>query len=276
MKKLISTVCVVVTAVVMLTPTKTEAKNPTWELYGTDTHRKQYKPYSGVLGWFYRWRTEELKIIRVIQPGGNVEGYATHNVYYPYSMDPSDDNYVYNYVAAAYAKTKHLNSGDPNYRNIHDYHMVCGIGQVDQPRKEYPAVGMEAKAHMVGRQIDQISSTRREYYHYRTHIKVTDQRTTGGTKNFTLTVTYSGEGSARKTKISTPISLPPGGFILMTLDVPGRGKWASIVSIDVRENRPLEVPQPPSIQQGTPPGLPPTPPLPGPRRPRTQSEESPE
>ena len=28
--------CVVVTAVVMLTPTKTEAQNPTYELYGTD------------------------------------------------------------------------------------------------------------------------------------------------------------------------------------------------------------------------------------------------
>ena len=50
MKKLLSTVCVVVTAVVMLTPTKTEAQNPTYELFGVDGTYKQSKPWSGIIG----------------------------------------------------------------------------------------------------------------------------------------------------------------------------------------------------------------------------------
>ena len=106
-----------------------------------------------------------------------------------------------------------------------------------------------------------------------TYIKVTDQRTTGGTKNFTLPVTYSVEGSARKTNLFPPISLPPGGSILMTLDVPGRGEWANILSIDIREKKKPAIPQPPRI---TPPiDSPPLPSPPG-RRPiiRPRSEES--
>ena len=137
---------------------------------------------------------------------------------------------------------------------------------------------MESKAHVVGQFTDHISgSDQKEVYRHTTYLKVTAQHTTGGTKNFTVTVTYSVNGSYTRTKISKRISLAPGESTTMRLSATGsRRNWATIISIDVRENRPLEVPQPPRIQQRTPPGLPPTPPLPGPRRPRTQSEESPE
>ena len=259
MKKLLSTVCVVVTAVVMLTPTKTEAQNPTWELYGWDNHKIQYKPVGGMIGLIWRWRTEEVKMIDVYEPGVFAdEGHAYKDVYYGYETDNPDH---YNYVASAHALTLHHNSGTPRFTNVEDFHVVCGIGSTNNPPKNYPAVEMEGKAYMVGRQIDWISSKRREVHTHYTWIKITAQHTSGGTKNFTLTVTYSVEGSARKTKISTPILLAPGGSTTMRLSVPGNRRWASIVSIDVRENRPLEVPQhpktaPPVGDSGPPSGRP--------------------
>ena len=273
MKKLISAVCVVVTAVVMLTPTKTEAQNPTYELYGTDKTYKQSKPWSGIIGWFFRWKTNEYTIIRVYEPGGTYEGRAENMVKYY----DEDDEEVIGYVARAIKETLYLNEGDPSYKNVtYDHHIVGG--GVDNMLKTIsgPAVEMESKEYFVGTQVIRTSTTTRTVYRSFTKIKITAQHTTGGTKNFIVTVTYSVEGSSTRTRVSAPISLAPGQSIIRSLSVPGKGKWANILSVDIREKKKPAIPQPPRIQQGTPPGLPPTPPLPGPRRPRSQSEESPE
>ena len=222
----------------------------------------------------WRWRTEEIKMIDVYKLGSFAdEGHAIKDVYYGYEMDNPD---YYNYVASAHALTMHHNSGTPRFTNVEDFRKVCGVGVEDCLHQDYPAVEMEGKEYMVGRQVDWISSKRREVHTHYTWIKITAQHTTGGTKNFIVTVTYSVEGNSTRTRVSAPISLAPGQSIIRSLSVPGKGKWANILSVDIREKKKPAIPQPPRIQPGTPPGLPPTPPLPGPRRPRSQSEESPE
>ena len=265
--------CVVVTAGVMLTPTKTEAQNPTWELYGMDKHIKYEKRYYGLFNLFWYWRKASQEIIKVDEPGGDREGYATKTVWH-YDLD---SEYV-GYAHLEHAKTEHWNNREPSFTNVSDYIIWVGGEKTDHPPKKYPAVGMEGKAHVVGTITEHVSgASNKEVYRHTTYLKVTAQHKTGGTKNFTVTVTYQVAGRYGRTKISKQISLAPDESTTMRLSAPGgRRNWATIISIDVRENRPLEVPQPPRIQQGTPPGLPPTPPLPGPRRPRTQSEESPE
>lgn len=139
---------------------------------------------------------------------------------------------------------------------------------------------MEAKAHVVGTITDHISGAdNKEKYKHTTHIKITAQHTSGGTEKFTVTVTYSVNGSYTRTKISNQISLAPGESTTMRLSAPGgRRNWASIISIDVRENRPLEVLQRPVrspvlMPDTIPPGnqMPPTPP----NLVRPRSEESP-
>ena len=254
--------CVVVTAVVMLTSTKTEAQNPTWELYGTDLHIKYVKRHYGLFNLFWRWRWEEYNKIKVYEPGGDIEGDAIKRVYYGYERNNPEH---YNYVHSSHAKTVHLNSGDPNFENEYDFHWVCGIEKrQDQPEKKYPAVGMEAKAHVVGTITEHVSgASNKEKYKHTTYLKVTAQHKTGGTKDFTVTVTYQVEGGYGRTKISKQISLAPGESTTMKLSVPGNREWANIISIDVRENRPLEIPQPPRFMQPidsppppSPPGLP--------------------
>lgn len=273
MKKLLSTVCVVVTAVVMLAPTKTEAQNPTYELFGVDGTYKQSKPWSGIIGWFFDWDTDEYTIIWVYEPGGIFEGHAENVVKYYDDDDESPIGYVHKTVKY----TLHLNYGDPSYENIEYKNYYVGGGEYDFLKHiDGPAVDMESKEYLVGEQVVSTSTTTRTVYRGETNIKITAQHTTGGTKNFIVTVTYSVEGSSTRTRVSAPISLAPGQSIIRSLSVPGKGKWANILSVDIREKKKPAIPQPPRIQPGTPPGLPPTPPLPGPRRPRTQSEESPE
>ena len=270
MKKLLSTVCVVVTAVVMLTPTKTEAQNPTYELFGMDNVHKQSKPWSGIIGWFFDWKNDGYTIIQVYQPGGTYEGHAEKKEYYGYSMDPDDDNYIPGYIHHSYKKTLHMNEGDPSFRNIDDYNMDCDGTKYSYKHQDYPAIDMEAKEYFVGEQVVRTSTTTRKVYISLTNIKITAQHTTGGTKNFTVTVTYSVEGSSTRTRISVPISLAPGQSIIRSLSVPGKGKWANILSIDIREKKKPAIPQPPRI---TPPIDPPPSP---PGRPiiRPRSEES--
>ena len=272
MRKLLSAVCVVVTAVVMLTPTKTEAQNPTYELYGKDRTYKQSKP-GGIIGWFSDWENDAYTFISVYKPGGTYEGLATKKVYYGYSMDPDDDNYFLGYVHHSYKQTLHLNEGDPSFRNRYDYNRHCDGTKYSFKHQDYPAVDMEAKEYFVGEQIVRTSTTTRTVYKSFTNVKITAQHTTGGTKNFTVTVTYSVEGSPTRTRVSAPISLAPGQSIIRSLSVPGKGKWANILSVDIREKKKPAIPQPPRI---TPPiDSPPLPSPPG-RRPiiRPRSAES--
>lgn len=261
--------CVVVTAVVMLTPTKTEAQNPTYELFGTDKTYKQSKPWSGIIGWFFRWKTNEYTIIRVYEPGGTYEGRAENMVKYY----DEDDEEVIGYVARAIKETLYLNEGDPSYKNVtYDHHIVGG--GVDNMLKTIsgPAVDMESKEYFVGTQVVYTSTTTRTVYRSFTKIKITAQHTTGGTKNFIVTVTYSVEGSSTRTRVSAPISLAPGQSIIRSLSVPGSHNWANILSVDIREKKKPAIPQPPRI---TPPIDSPPPPSP-PGRPiiRPRSEES--
>ncbi len=273
MRKLLSAVCVVVTAVVMLTPTKTEAQNPTWELYGIDRHYKQYKPRGGWISFFYRWRTEERNEVFVYKPGGTYEGLATKKVWYGYSMTPGDDNYIPGYIHHSYKKTLHLNEGDPSFRNMDHYNMDCDGTKYSYLHQKYPVVGMEGKAHVVGTVVDQSSLKRREVRTHETNIKITSKHTTGGTKNFTVTVTYRVEGSGTWTKVSAPISLAPGESTTKSLSVPGGRNWADIISVDIRENKPPSIPQPPRT---APPYLENPPPISGRPHPivRPRSEES--
>ena len=267
MKKLITAVCVVVTAVVMLTPTKTEAQNPTYELFGVDGTYKQSKPWSGIIGWFFDWKTDEYTIINVYEPGGIFEGHAENMVKY-YDEDDED---VIGYVARAIKYTLHLNYGDPSYINVtYDHHIVGGGIDNMLDFVSGPVVDMESKEYLVGEQIVSTSTTTRTVYRGETNIKITAQHTTGGTKNFIVTVTYSVEGSSTRTRVSAPISLAPGQSIIRSLSVPGKGKWANILSVDIREKKKPAIPQPPRI---TPPiDSPPSPP----GRPiiRPRSEES--
>ena len=96
------------------------------------------------------------------------EGHAIKDVYYGYEMDNPDH---YNYVASAHALTMHHNSGTPRFTNVEDFHVVCGVGVEDCLHQDYPAVEMEGKAYMVGRQVDWISSKRREVHTHYTWIK---------------------------------------------------------------------------------------------------------
>ena len=248
----------------LLAPTKAEAQNPTWELFGTDGTYKQSKPWSGIIGWFSDWETDAYTIIQVYQPGGIFEGHAENMVKY---YDEDDDD-VIGYVARAIKYTLHLNYGDPSYINVtYDHHIVGGGIDNMLDFVSGPVVDMESKEYLVGEQVVRTSTTTRTVYKSFTNIKITAQHTTGRTKNFTLPVAYSVEGSARKTNLFPPISLPPGGSILMTLDVPGRGEWANILSIDIREKKKPAIPQPPRI---TPPID--SPPLPSPLVPKNPTK----
>ena len=88
---------------------------------------------------------------------------------------------------------------------------------------------MEGKAHVVGTVVDQSLFRYREVCTHETNIKITAKHTTGGTKNFTVTVTYSVEESSTMTRIF----------------VPCKGKWANILSVDIREKKKPAIPQPP-------------------------------
>ena len=253
----------------LLAPTKTEAQNPTYELFGVDGTYKQSKPWSGIIGWFRRWKTGEYTRIDVYEPGGTCEGCAKNMVKY---YDEDDD--VIGYVARAIKYTLHLNYGDPPYINVtYDHHIVGGGIDNMLDFVSGPVVDMESKEYFVGEQVVRTSTTTRKVYISLTNIKITAQHTTGGTKNFIVTVTYSVEGSSTRTRISVPISLAPGQSIIRSLSVPGKGKRANILSVDIREKKKPAIPQPPRI---TPPiDSPPLPSSPG-RRPiiRPRSEES--
>ena len=269
MKKLLSTVCVVVTAVVMLAPSNAEAQNPTYELFGNDKTYKQSKP-GGIIGWFRRWKTVEYTRIDVYEPGGTYEGRAKNWVKY---YDDDDESPI-GYVHKTFRETLYLNEGDPSYENVEYKNVFVGGGEYDFLKHiDGPAIDMEAKEYFVGTQVVDTSTTTRTVYRSFTKIKITAQHTTGGTKNFTVTVTYSVEGSSTRTRVSAPISLAPGQSVIRSLSVPGKGKWANILSVDIREKKKPAIPQPPRI---TPPiDSPPLPSPPG-RRPiiRPRSEES--
>lgn len=185
-----------------------------------------------------------------------------------------DDESVIGYVARANKETLYLNEGDPSYKNVkYDHHIVGGGVDNMLDFVSGPAVEMEAKEYFVGTQVVYTSTTTRTVYISFTNIKITAQHTTGGTKNFILTITYRINGNPHRTKISTPISLAPGQSIIRSISVPGSGEWADILSVDIREKKKPAISRQPALHpwEGQDPGnqMPPT----GPGI-RSQSEES--
>ena len=219
-------------------PTPTQAQLPTYEIYGIDTTYV----YEYVGGRWYETLTTKNQ---VFYPGCNLSGRASYRSAAPIQDCPPSGLWT------TILKVRSTDwYPDGSWRNVEHYTDHCRDGNRIRnnylekiPReRQQPARYLINKAMVVGTIEQAFSSGVRRVKEHRTSIKIEDTRTSGGWKNFTVTVKYRVEGSTEVTTVQHSVVLKPGHMRRWTLSVPGGGSWATIDSISIHENRPPDPP----------------------------------
>ena len=202
---------------------------PDYEIYGTDRYSYQ-EEIDG--SWFTRVAERNT----IYAPSNTRDEYASRIETAPEEDVP--------YVLKSVRATKWFRDG--SFKNRFNYDVFFrwnsdGSNKRESYGEANPARYTSGKKWRVGTRVKYkyylFDRDVKETWTYKSYVDFTATHTTGGKVTFLVTITYAVEGSDTDTTIQFPIKLSPGETTTIRLSVPGGGKWADIVGIDIMANR---------------------------------------